>query len=297
MQVSLSTEHVIGRLPSCALRLDSSFVSTTHALIRWNGEQWGIRDLGSTNGTYVNGQRVAVGELVPLMRGAIVWFGDREESWQLVDDSGPSVAAIPLDGGEPCVLEDGLIGIPSRAEPAATIHAEAGQWFLETSDTKVRLEPGQLFRAARREWRFECPRGAASTVASAERPSSLRDSLLVLDVSPDEEHAAVTLKMPDRTRELGERACFYLLVVLARRRIEDQRNSAAEHGWVDTHTLMKLMPEYTSYAHLNVDIFRVRGLLSQAGIHDASSIIERRRGQLRLGTDRFEIRRAGDAGS
>jgi hypothetical protein len=57
-----------------------------------------------------------------------------------------------------------------------------------------------------------------------------------------------------------------------------------------------MIPEYTSQMHLNVEIFRLRRLLSAAGFVDAGGIIERRRGQLRIGVERIEIRTIADAG-
>lgn len=48
----------IGRLPDLALCLPSPSVSKLHAEITLQGEQLLVRDMGSTNGTFVNGRRV-----------------------------------------------------------------------------------------------------------------------------------------------------------------------------------------------------------------------------------------------
>jgi pSer/pThr/pTyr-binding forkhead associated (FHA) protein len=50
---------VIGRSPSCRLRFQSSNVSRKHARIFARNDEYYIEDLGSTNGTYVNGIRIA----------------------------------------------------------------------------------------------------------------------------------------------------------------------------------------------------------------------------------------------
>ena len=52
---------VIGRQQSCDLSLREGNVSRRHAEIRFNGLEFAVRDLGSTNGTFVNGEQV-VGE-------------------------------------------------------------------------------------------------------------------------------------------------------------------------------------------------------------------------------------------
>ena len=49
---------LIGRGTDAAIRLDDDYVSTRHARVASNGEQWFVEDLGSTNGTYLGHQRV-----------------------------------------------------------------------------------------------------------------------------------------------------------------------------------------------------------------------------------------------
>ena len=64
------TEHplereklVIGRGPSVDIALDDSETSSQHAAIEFTGEHFRICDLGSTNGTFVNGKRVHAEDL------------------------------------------------------------------------------------------------------------------------------------------------------------------------------------------------------------------------------------------
>jgi pSer/pThr/pTyr-binding forkhead associated (FHA) protein len=49
---------LIGRGPDAAIRLDDDYVSTRHARVASDGEQWYVEDLGSTNGTYVGTARI-----------------------------------------------------------------------------------------------------------------------------------------------------------------------------------------------------------------------------------------------
>ena len=48
----------IGRNPECDITFDSLQVSWEHARIESKAGQWGLIDLGSSNGTYVNGSRI-----------------------------------------------------------------------------------------------------------------------------------------------------------------------------------------------------------------------------------------------
>lgn len=64
---------LIGRGSDAALRLDDDYVSTRHARIATNGEQWFVEDLGSTNGTYLGSQRVTTP--TPIAVGTPVRLG------------------------------------------------------------------------------------------------------------------------------------------------------------------------------------------------------------------------------
>jgi pSer/pThr/pTyr-binding forkhead associated (FHA) protein len=56
---------VVGRHPHCDARLDSPRVSRWHCcLTEVNGAVW-VRDLGSANGTWINGRRVEWEQLRP----------------------------------------------------------------------------------------------------------------------------------------------------------------------------------------------------------------------------------------
>jgi hypothetical protein len=50
---------LIGRGSDAGIKLDDDYVSTRHARIAASGDQWFVEDLGSTNGTFLNGMRVA----------------------------------------------------------------------------------------------------------------------------------------------------------------------------------------------------------------------------------------------
>jgi len=56
--------------------LGDRYVSSHHARLWWDGDQWQIEDLGSANGTHVDGKPCAPGkeQIVPL--GATVEVGD-----------------------------------------------------------------------------------------------------------------------------------------------------------------------------------------------------------------------------
>lgn len=60
-----SSAILIGRSPSCTLVLDDDYSSSRHARIFPQGDRWLVEDLGSTNGTFLDGVRVHQPTLVP----------------------------------------------------------------------------------------------------------------------------------------------------------------------------------------------------------------------------------------
>ena len=57
--VKLSASMTVGRAPECELRLDDTYTSQQHARLFAKNNSWFVEDLGSTNGTFVNEQKLA----------------------------------------------------------------------------------------------------------------------------------------------------------------------------------------------------------------------------------------------
>lgn len=72
----------IGRDRDNDVVLDSRVVSAHHAVVRQFGDQFVITDLGSRNGTYVNGAEIRRGE---LKDGDAIWIGDQRLSFDRRD--------------------------------------------------------------------------------------------------------------------------------------------------------------------------------------------------------------------
>jgi hypothetical protein len=65
---------LLGRSPACQLVFADDTVSRRHAELRFAEGRWMLRDLGSSNGTWVNGRRVMEAEVAPgdeLQLGAL----------------------------------------------------------------------------------------------------------------------------------------------------------------------------------------------------------------------------------
>lgn len=102
----------IGRDPECLVLIDGPGVSRQHAEIAVEGEGFVLRDLDSTNGTYLNARRVT---RAALEAGSIIRIG----SWVGLFEAGPSRAVAT-----PSELAPGLWGGPVLAsvmEPARRV--------------------------------------------------------------------------------------------------------------------------------------------------------------------------------
>lgn len=71
--LAIGDELTIGRAAACVLTLDDTFVSQHHASIVWRDRQYFVEDAGSTNGTFVNRERLVTP--VVLRPGDMVQIG------------------------------------------------------------------------------------------------------------------------------------------------------------------------------------------------------------------------------
>jgi hypothetical protein len=71
--VKLSASMTVGRAPECELRLDDTYTSQQHARLFAKNNSWFVEDLGSTNGTFLNRDRLS--KTMPLHRGDKLQIG------------------------------------------------------------------------------------------------------------------------------------------------------------------------------------------------------------------------------
>ena len=67
----LPRKLLIGRAEDCDLRIESDFVSNYHCILLLDEYTLRLRDLGSKNGTFVNGRRVGTSAIVLLHDDAV----------------------------------------------------------------------------------------------------------------------------------------------------------------------------------------------------------------------------------
>jgi two-component system NtrC family sensor kinase len=126
--IASDQDTVIGRSVGCTLRLDDSEVSRQHARISHTGDEFVLHDLGSANGTRVNGhvltQRV-------LCNGDNLQFGSTVLLYQLAENEQPLVASadqVRFIDDSRSVNESAIVQSVGVDEPTAPV-AEAEQKY------------------------------------------------------------------------------------------------------------------------------------------------------------------------
>jgi FHA domain len=289
----LGADQLIGREPGAAIRLDDDSVSWRHASLRWTGQAWELQDLGSLNGTFVDGQRIASGARALLPLGCELRFGYSGEVWQLATVEPPSTSLVDVTTGERFSGEDDLIAAPQAGEPALFLSRQAdGEWIAECEDRVWEPAPLELIHVGGKQYRFEPGAPVYATTAGRKEEPTPRAVALEFFVSRDEEYVEMAILHGAKRIELRPRAHSYMMLTLARLRVQDQSDRAlseASHGWVAQERLLKMLA--TTPPLLAVDIYRARKQFSEAGVTDSAQVVERRATthELRIGIPKLSI--------
>jgi pSer/pThr/pTyr-binding forkhead associated (FHA) protein len=122
---------VIGRREDCDLRIPLSDVSRKHCRLILDGENIKVEDLGSSNGTYRNGERVQQTEIVPgdtLQIGPVI-FVLQVDGYPADEDLQPVTAAA--------TAADTATGAAAGASKSGGDEAEAEVLDLEAEGSET----------------------------------------------------------------------------------------------------------------------------------------------------------------
>lgn len=279
-------DTIVGRSPSCSWVVDRQTVSSLHARLAFRDEQWWLRDLGSKNGTFLNGSRVETGTSLPINVGDSLQFGDAKLVWRVMDTSPPPLRASSPDGAGRCAA-DGVLALPDDVTPEALVLETAGGYVLERNGEHEPIADRDTVRVGGTTWEVRVPSmGFEHTeTTGCGVLVELESCRFVFRVSSDEEQ--VTLEVVDKGRivRVPSRAFTYVLLTLARFRQRDKLDGMAESlsGWRTREEVLSSLK--TTAERFNLDLHRARRTLAARAIRGVDRLIERRSevGTLRLG--------------
>lgn len=285
----LPARCLIGRSRACDLVIAGRDVSGQHAMLQWTGLRWELQDLGSRNGTYVD--EVPAGKRTPVTLASKIRFG-RQATWIVADVGPPRLMAMREDTREVRLSEGGLLPLSDADETAACIYQDPfGLWVCERHGEPTVLDDRTLLSVDNVAWRVHLPTASQATSQDGGKLVLIAGLRLRLTFSRDEEQVEAMAFTGQQQLDLGVRAYNYLLLVLARRRLDDRSAGIpdAEQGWIRQDDLLRMLR--MSENHLNISVYRARTRLGGLGVADAASLIERRSGirQLRLGIGDLEL--------
>jgi FHA domain len=292
--VPLAARHVVGRSRTCRLRIDLPSTSALHAELTWDGRAWSLRDLGSRNGTFVDGRKVSTGIATVVEVGMEIGFGTREAQYRFADGRAPSLIAFGADGEH--VAESDVLCLPSTRQcDAIVFQAADGHWVIERAEGTETIADEECVVVGNAAFHVHLPGVVPVTReldgAPTEAPSD--DGILELRVSRDGEHVDLAFHVADRTHHIEPRAHGFLLLSLARARAADAARDDlpdSEHGWMHREELLRELA-LDDPQLLNLWVHRARQQFAAVGLRSAARIVERREGagQLRLGISRIRI--------
>ncbi|MCA9700007.1 MAG: protein kinase, partial [Myxococcales bacterium] len=159
----LTTRCILGRSPRCQICVPVSRVSGVHAEIVWTGSSWTLHDLGSRNGTFLEGRRLDAGERATLVEGAVLWLGGSECQFLVLDDAPPKLVAIDSDN-QSRFAEGGILCLPANDTAEIMIFSDdTGNWILESAEGLRDVRDAETLLVSGRSWSLHLPNVQAQT--------------------------------------------------------------------------------------------------------------------------------------
>lgn len=262
----------------CLLCLTHTNVSVSHAELRWTGGGWTVRDMGSTNKTYRNGEALPSGIAVPLRAGDKLVLGTEEAGQYEVEISEPRPLAVEVTTGR---VVPGSVG-ELCVDDWSVVFVGTG-WELRRGETVTRVRDGARVDNL---WVLRLP--TFNPTVGPEALSYYRATLILADPGGDGKYG-LHVEQGGKRYDGGTFAPWRTLWALADRRVDDERRKVApsQVGWMTQEEIADQTGDSTG--NVEVHLIRIIEYLKEkvktpAGmtIAHADSVISRRHGRYRL---------------
>jgi hypothetical protein len=196
--ITIERDGVIGRDPAVTYPIDDPTVSRRHAEVLASADGWRLRDLGSANGTEINGARL-IGDRL-LREGDVVGLGRATLVYNQVlaataGGPGPNQTMERTAMPPPKPLKDELA--PAMMAALQRCSQDPGEQALALLEAIAKLVPGAL-RASLVDWRAGWAMGRYPREGDISRNALFR-AMALLKSSP----GGVVIWSPDEVRRLS----------------------------------------------------------------------------------------------
>jgi sigma-B regulation protein RsbU (phosphoserine phosphatase) len=250
-------ECLLGRRLDCHIHINDQRVSRRHARVRREGDAWQLEDLGSCNGTFINGRRIQ--GAARLRHGDEVEIGASRFRMDLADDM---IAAV----------ESAAVLVPDVTDPALSPLIEVANLRQDHATRKIGPVPDVARELDRMQRKLQAMYKISETVASTLEPRALLDKVtgLLLEVFPQAQ-AAAAVTLDARTQQLRTLA--------ARRRKGRDRESLVPNMSIPQNVVDRVLRQGQSvllraqgdpFASQPIDPEAVRDAQSAAGLRESA---------------------------
>lgn len=149
-------QNLVGRSSRCDVRIKHPGISAEHALIRVLPGSATVEDMGSTNGTRVNGKKIQLhtlrhGDQIGVGRERLMYFAELDEAAKFMQPESIEPFALPAAGGESVnTTAEDPVGIPAISPtpppPVATLAMpiQSAAPLPSTANPQVATQLGSL---------------------------------------------------------------------------------------------------------------------------------------------------------
>jgi len=287
---------VIGRGHESDLVVPDPMVSWQHALLQTDASRLLVRDLGSSNGTFLNGRRLF--ETAELADGDLLRVGPAvafRVSVTILEEPTSDLIIEVLDAGlripirPPAFLigssETASFRLDSGPEVAAALQCVPGGVILERDGSSEMLVGGDYFQVEGR--RFKLSSSEHPYWHTSDSPTYPYRLSVTLDGERGHQATFEKLYDPGQTCDIPPGIRGDLLFLLSERLLKDRTSfkSLDEQGWCSRDEVFRGVWGRAGAAkghrnRVNVLVHRLRRELTQTGFDPRC--IEVRRGRIRL---------------
>jgi len=152
---------VIGRVPECHIQIADTLSSRRNTEVRREGRQYKVKDLGSTNGTFLNDKKITEADLA---EGDVIRIGEIRFRFSVVDAAGAPAVPTPKPAAPVPALAGA--GAPAAA-PAAAPKGSGGTMVAVVVVVLLAAGVGIYFGVLKKKPVEPGPNGAAGTTEIA----------------------------------------------------------------------------------------------------------------------------------